>query len=94
MPEQIERNVITMSKIIMGIKLEERIQSATKVQELLSKYGCEISTRIGLHVASSETCSPQGLIVLEFIDDAEDSVAEFEEELSKIDNLVIQKMIF
>lgn len=83
-----------MSKIIMGIKLEERIQSATKVQELLSKYGCEISTRIGLHVASAEACSPQGLIVLEFIDDAEDSVAEFEEELSKIDNLVIQKMIF
>ena len=83
-----------MAKIIMGIKLQERAQSAVEVQALLTKYGCEISTRIGLHVASSESCSTQGLIVLEFIDDAEDRVAEFEKELLGIDNLVIQKMIF
>lgn len=89
-----ERNVKLMSKIIMGIKLQERVKSATKVQELLTKYGCEISTRIGLHVASQESCSPQGLIVLEFIDDAEDSVAEFEKELAEIGDFVVQKMIF
>lgn len=78
----------------MGIKLQERIHSATKFQELLSKYGCEISTRLGLHVASAEACSPQGLIVLEFIDNADDTVAEFEKELAAIDNIVVQKMIF
>lgn len=78
----------------MGIKLQERMKSATKVQELLSKYGCEISTRIGLHVTSSESCSPHGLIVLEFIDDADDAVKEFENELAKIEDLVVQKMVF
>ena len=83
-----------MSKIIMGIKLQERMKSATKVQELLSKYGCDISTRIGLHVASPESCSPHGLIVLEFIDDADDTVKEFENELAKIEDLVVQKMVF
>jgi len=83
-----------MSKVIMGIKLEERVQSAIEVQALLTKYGCEISTRIGLHVASPESCSTQGLIVLEFIDDADARIAEFEKELLEIGNLVVQKMIF
>ena len=83
-----------MSKIIMGIKLNERAKSADRVQALFTKYGCEISTRLGLHVASSNSCSPNGLIVLEFIDDADDSVAAFEKELLEIDNLVVQKMIF
>ena len=83
-----------MSKIIMGIKLQERMKSATKFQELLSEYGCEISTRLGLHVASADSCSPHGLIILEFIDDADEVVAKFEKELKKIDDIVVQKMIF
>lgn len=83
-----------MSKIIMGIKLQERMKSGVQVQELLSKYGCEISTRLGLHVASVDTCSTQGLIVLEFIDGADATVAEFEKELLQIGDVVVQKMIF
>lgn len=83
-----------MSKIIMGIKVQERMQNVIKVQELLTKHGCEISTRLGLHVASSDTCSPQGLIVLEFIDNADEVVAEFEKELAEIGNVEVQKMVF
>lgn len=83
-----------MSKIIVGFILHERIKSASKVQELLSKYGCYINTRLGLHVASSDTCSPQGLILLEFVDDADTAVAGFEKELSEIADVYLQKMIF
>jgi len=83
-----------MSKIIVGFKLHERIKSASQVQELLSKYGCEIRTRLGLHVTSSESCSPQGLIILEFVDNAESAVANFEKELLEIADVDIQKMIF
>jgi len=83
-----------MSKIIMGFVLHERVKTASQVQELLSKYGCEINTRLGLHVASSKDCSPQGLIILEFIDDAEIAVENFQKELLKIADVDIQKMTF
>jgi hypothetical protein len=78
----------------MGFVLHERVKTASKVQELLTSYGCEINTRIGLHVASAKTCSSQGLILLEFIDDAEDKAAEFEKELKDIADVDVQKMIF
>ncbi len=83
-----------MSKVIMGFVLHERVKTASKVQELLTSYGCEINTRIGLHVASSDACSPQGLILLEFIDGAEDKATEFEKELKEIAEVDIQKMVF
>ncbi len=83
-----------MSKIIMGIKLMERRKSASKVQELLSEYGCDITTRLGLHIASSKTCSPHGLIILEFINDADEAAAEFEKKLTKTADVDIQKMFF
>jgi len=83
-----------MSKIIMGFVLQERVKTASKVQELLSKYGCEINTRLGLHVASSKDCSPRGLIILEFIDGAEVAVEDFQKELLKIADVDIQKMTF
>jgi hypothetical protein len=86
--------MVAMSKIIMGFVLHERVKTASKVQELLSKYGCEINTRLGLHVTSEDTCSPQGLILLEFVNDADDAVAEFEKELKKVADVDIQKMTF
>lgn len=83
-----------MSKTILGFVLHERVKTASKVQELLSKYGCDINTRLGLHVASSDNCSPQGLILLEFIDDADASVENFQKELLNIADVDIQKMTF
>lgn len=83
-----------MAKIIMGFVLHDRIHKASSVQELLTSYGCEINTRIGLHVATEDTCSKQGLILLEFIDNAEDKAAEFEKKLKEIADVEVQKMIF
>lgn len=83
-----------MSKIIMGIQLKERAENAPKVQELLTKHGCSINTRIGLHNASNDSCSPQGLILLEFIDGATEEAASLEKELSKFDCAVIKRMEF
>lgn len=83
-----------MSKTIMGFVLHDRINTASTVQELLTSYGCEINTRIGLHVASEKSCSPQGLILLEFVDDAEDKAKEFEKKLKDIADVEVQKMVF
>lgn len=78
----------------MGFVLHDRVKTASKVQELLTTYGCDINTRLGLHVASPDSCSPQGLILLEFIDNADDKAAEFEQKLKEIADVDIQKMIF
>ena len=83
-----------MAKVIMGLVLKDRVKNASSVQELLTSYGCEINTRIGLHVASQDACSSNGLILLEFIDDADDKAAEFEKELKRIADVEVQKMVF
>ena len=83
-----------MSKVIMGIQLQERIEKAVKVQGLLSKYGCHITTRVGLHSSPPDSCSPIGLILLEFVEDAAEAALELERELAEIDEIIVQKMVF
>ena len=56
---------------IIGIKISNRLESAVSVQEILTKYGCIIKTRIGLHEEINGQCSPRGLILLEIINDEE-----------------------
>lgn len=83
-----------MAKVIMGIQLNNRNHSAADFQKTLSAYGCSITTRIGLHQASPEFCSEQGLILLEFVEGAEEEAAKLEEQLSKNGNAVVKKMVF
>lgn len=83
-----------MSKTIMGIKIQDRVETVQEVQKLLTEHGCEISTRIGLHMASENACSPNGLILLEFIDNADESIKKLEEELDKLGHVEVQKMVF
>ena len=78
----------------MGIKLQERMSDATKFQSILSEYGCSISTRLGLHMASADACSPSGLIILDFVDGAEKEAHKFEKEVLALGNVEIQKMKF
>lgn len=82
-----------MSKVILGVMLKQRIETATKFQELLSEYGCYISARIGLHVAGEDSCSPSGLVLLEIISGQEDKAKELEDKLKNLD-VAIQKMVF
>lgn len=53
--------------IVMGIHIDDRIKKATDVQELLTKYGCHIKTRIGLHEVAGSFCAGYGLILLELV---------------------------
>lgn len=83
-----------MSKVIMGVQLQERIEKAVKVQELLSKYGCYITTRVGLHSSPPNSCSPRGLILLEFVDDGNEEAQDLEQELAGIEGVSVKKMVF
>jgi uncharacterized protein YqgQ len=79
---------------IMGIQVGNRESEALKVQELLTKNGCIIKTRLGLHESSEELCSITGLIILEFLPDKEDEIAVMEKELAALDTIVVKKMVF
>jgi len=85
-----------MSKVIMGIELEQRRQTATDVQEVLTDYGCFIKTRIGLHSASDEgeVCSEKGLIILELTNNSEQQCEELEGKLTEIDGVNVKKIEF
>ena len=52
---------------IMGILLENRIESAVKFQEIITECGCDIRTRIGLHPIGEYHCINNGIILLEVV---------------------------
>ena len=83
-----------MSKIIMGVQLEQRIETATSVQDILTEYGCFITTRIGLHQTAEDSCSEKGLIILELANHAGEEAAEMEKKLDAIKGVTVKKMEF
>ncbi len=50
---------------IVGIKLDNRVANAGVLQQALTKNGCLIKTRLGLHEVDDDTCANYGLIVLQ-----------------------------
>ena len=79
---------------IMRIQVGNRESDALKVQELLTKNGCIIKTRLGLHESSEQLCSITGLIILEFLPDKEDEIAGLEKDLATLSTIVVKKMVF
>ena len=77
---------------IIGIKINNRLQNALSVQEILTDWGCAIKTRIGLHEEINGQCSPNGLILLEIIDDLK--AVEIANKLCDIEEIEIQQMKF
>lgn len=85
-----------MSKVIMGIELEQRIETAADVQEVLTEHGCAIKTRIGLHSAADEGagCSEKGLILLEMTNNSQKETKALEKELTSIKGVDVKMMEF
>lgn len=78
---------------VMGISVSDRVEEASKLQEILTKYGCNIRTRLGLHEASKDKCSRNGLIILELVGENK-SWKEFEDELKAIKGITVKVMDF
>lgn len=85
---------MTMKKIwILGIHVTDRVKKVADVQLVLTKFGCTIKTRLGLHEVMDEVCSPNGLIILELTGNSEEFY-KLENELLQIDGLEVKKMVF
>lgn len=75
---------------IMIVKIGERRKKSPEVQEVLSKFGCSIKTRLGLHEAGS-VCSEEGVLVLQLTGDKGEMLA-LERALSELKS-VTAKMV-
>ena len=49
---------------IVALRVDQRTDNALKVQDVLTKHGCKIKVRLGLHETSQDYCANYGLIVL------------------------------
>ena len=77
-------------RTILGVHVAQRTRHTAKVQKILSDYGCSIRTRLGLHEAGAEFCSPNGLILLEVVGQA----AELAAALAQVPGVAVKKMVF
>lgn len=76
---------------IMAILQEQRMETAVKVQDVLTKYGCHIRVRLGLHDAHINTCSNSGIILLQLCGE-NPVISELERELKVIPNVKVKYM--
>jgi hypothetical protein len=79
--------------LVFGIHVTDRVHKAGEVQQVLTQYGCNIKTRIGLHHVDDNACSPRGLILLEMFGD-EAVCQEMAAKLAAIPGVDVQKMRF
>ena len=81
------------SHLIFGIHVTDRTKQAGKVQELLTQYGCQIKTRVGLHHVDETTCSQSGVILLEMFGE-EATCRELGAKLRGLAGVDVQQMEF
>lgn len=78
------------TRTILGVHVAQRTKHTAKVQKILSDHGCSIRTRVGLHEADDNVCSPNGLILLEVVSKA----GELAQALAAVPGVTVKKMVF
>lgn len=83
---------MTNCSTIMAIIQDNRVETAVKVQDVLTKYGCYIRVRLGLHDAAVCSCTNSGIILLQLC--GEDvPVNQMEQELRQIPDVKVKYMV-
>jgi hypothetical protein len=54
-----------MKHTIFGVHITSRVENVPAVQAVLTKYGCNVRARLGLHDADMTSCSPSGLVLID-----------------------------
>ncbi len=80
-------------RIIVGVQVSNRLVNIMDVQKILTEYGCNIKTRLGLHEVTESDCSTVGLLILETYGNEAD-IRKMESKLKKIKGLTVKKMVF
>ena len=80
-------------RIILGVQVTNRVKNALQVQEILTKFGCNIKVRLGLHEVTEAVCSTIGLLILEMYGKPSE-IRDMESRLKAVQGVVVKKMVF
>jgi hypothetical protein len=80
-----------METTIMTVTIDPRSAHAPQVQTILTKHGCIIKTRLGLHEVNQNSCSEEGLIILH-IHSSLDEIEILEKELLDVEGVKVKYM--
>jgi metal-responsive CopG/Arc/MetJ family transcriptional regulator len=78
------------SYTIMAVLVNYRSRYAGEIQQILTRYGCLIKVRLGLHEAGN-VCSENGLIILQ-LDGEKGEIIAFHDELNGIEGVTAKIM--
>jgi hypothetical protein len=81
-----------MNYKLVIIKNENREESATRMQQMLTDFGCYIKVRLGLHDIPADVCSPSGLLVLEVVAE-EGQIKDFVDQLNALPDVTAQMVV-
>ncbi len=68
---------------VMTVLTSSRTENVPEMQQVFTKSGCIIKTRLGIHDAGEDFCSNEGLIILH-LTGSDKEILELEENLNKI----------
>jgi len=74
----------------MAILIDHRSKKAVQVQEVLTKHGCTIKMRLGLHEAG-DVCAEEGLVLLQ-ICGSDEEISALESDLNTIEGVKAKTM--
>jgi hypothetical protein len=86
----------TMKKpnhLILGIHITERLHHALPVQQVLTEFGNNIKTRLGLHEISDKEIATGGIVLIEFVGN-DSRFHEFTQRLNAIDGVEAKQLVF
>lgn len=75
---------------IMAVKIDKRTKEAVRVQEVLTRHGCIINLRIGLH-ETMNVCADAGLVILNLCG-KKSEIAALKSELSRVKGVTVKTM--
>jgi hypothetical protein len=90
-PGRNDQKGVSVKHTIFGIHIDHRTENVPAVQALLTKYGCNIRTRLGIHDADGTHCSPSGLVLVDVFGP---EVEDFYNELKTLKGVEVQRMDF
>ncbi|MDD2218339.1 MAG: hypothetical protein PHW03_08700 [Eubacteriales bacterium] len=50
---------------VIGVRMDNRVSNSLTFQEALTKNGCSLKARLGLHETNEQMCATDGLIILQ-----------------------------
>jgi len=78
---------------IIAVKIDGRTAHAPTFQGVLTKYGCNIKTRVGFHELDENQCSVSGVIILQLFG-KETEIEAMLDEMGKIEGVTYKAIEF